>query len=217
MMNVMMSILFQSEIPLSRLRDLQPLTYPKDHKDFPDELLAIRLPFNTLPEDLNKIAPETKGVSELTMWGLHGSAAANIGLIVRDGFKAFSPESDWGSGGCWCIGRSPSWTRGALHYEMMHWLEKFKTGGKNYCNVAVEVMFIGEQVKSNDAADVGDRKFAHVKPKSGSKHNYYCFDKNDAVVTGLWFFNEEMMEDWPDQLDFQEIDKSKVTYGSKPK
>lgn len=212
MMNVLMSILFQSDIPLSRLGDLQPLIYPADHKDSPGEVLAIRLPFETLEADYNKIAPETKGAHELTMWGLHGSAAANLGLIIRDGLQQFNPESEWGSGGCWCIGRWLSWSRNALDWDMAHWLEKFKTGTRNSCQVAAEVTFIGEQVESNNAIDVGPRKFAHVKG-SGTKHNYYCFDESDSVITGLWFFNPKTMEDWPAELDFKEVDKGRVSFG----
>lgn len=212
-MNVAMSILYQSEIQISRLMNLQPLMYDRTHKNFPGQLLAIRVPFTVNLEDLNKVATETVVGNEQLMWGLHGSQAANLGLIIRDGFREFSIESDYGSGGCWCIGMSPQWSRDEIDFSMAPWLEKFRDSGKNYCNAAVEVMFIGEQVRSNSANDVAKRKFAHVKSSSGTKHNYYCFSKQDAVVTALWLFNTEKLAGWSDRLNFEEVDRRKVNYG----
>ena len=205
-MNVMMSVLFRSQIPIQRLRSLQPVIFGPEQSGKEGSLLAFRLPIKVLQQDLSKISPETLQGDEVLTWGLCGSHAAQIGDCIMGGLTKAGPQCYDGK---WC------WAFGSLHEQgptetlasgqMLLLLEKFKRHVCNMANVAVEVTHCGMLVKGQPPPEPGPpRVIFHSRTSAGRQH---AFLPTDAVVTGLLFYNTTSGElpGWPADLRFDEF------------
>lgn len=207
MMNILMGILFRSQIPIHRLRSLQPMIYGTEEgknsgKD--GNLLAFRLPFQSSEQDRSKFLLETLQGEDTPFWGLCGAQVAPMGDMISGGLTKGAPLC---SDGKWC------WGLGCIDppTQMMTVLEAFKNEyghGNNVVNVGVEVLIRGVPRRGPvpdepPSVDVADR---FVYRSRNTRNKLLTFSPTDAVITGLIFFNAtaEEMPFWDSILYFDE-------------
>ena len=185
-MNVVLTILHDVQLPLSRLGDL---VWVPEVQSFRQALI----PTVAECQQMESLVPRTY----TSMFGVHATGTYEISGILKNGFIPVS-EKDGGAGdhGVFCKGRDCWWPQDQMVHDDMHkWVTAQISNPKNTSNVLIELFWRGIMTTlkkggtAGQVAFVSQHNFVHYKT---NQENYYVVKETDVIIKGLWLVNPVM-------------------------